>query len=156
MTDKETENMNMPDYKNIREFRNAMNTFGDDLGIVTTKITAGHAECELPVTERFLNPIGSIHGGCLFTIADIAAGSAAASGGTLMTTVSSDFHFLTPGIGCRTLYAAADAIKEGKQICVYEVKVKDENGKILAEGTFTYFNLGKPIPTDFAEKMHIR
>jgi acyl-CoA thioesterase len=131
--------------KDILEFRNRKNNFGTFLGIRTTRILPGHAECEMEIRPEFQNPIGSIHGGIIFTLADIAAGSAAASHGMQLTTMDSEMHYLNAGIRVRRLKGCADAIKEGHRISVIRVRILEENDKLLAEGTFTYFNLGKPL-----------
>ena len=45
----------------------------------------------------------------------------------------------------KVLTAQAQVIKYGKRISVFEVKITDENGRLLAQGTYTYYNLGKQI-----------
>ena len=45
----------------------------------------------------------------------------------------------------KMLIAQAQVIKYGKRISVFEVKITDENGRLLAQGTYTYYNLGKQI-----------
>ena len=46
---------------------------------VVTLDEHGGATVELELTEELLNPLGMAHGGTIFTLCDIAAGSAAAS-----------------------------------------------------------------------------
>ena len=41
------------------------------------------AAFEVDLTPELLNPLGMAHGGTIFTLCDIAAGSAAASQGTV-------------------------------------------------------------------------
>ena len=146
-----TERRQIMDVEKIKEYRVAKNNFASALGMRITEITPGHAKMEMDVTEKFMNPIKSVHGGCIYSLADSAAGTAAATGGNLMTTVSSDFHYLLPAIGCRKLFAEADVIKEGKQINVYFVTITGDDGKKLAVGTFTFFNLEMPISSALEE-----
>src|SRR5260221_11894043 len=49
------------------------------LGFRLTHIEAGSATVELDVTERFWNPMGTLHGGILVDIADAAMGLAYAA-----------------------------------------------------------------------------
>lgn len=45
-----------------------------------------------------MNPIGTVHGGCLFTLADAVCGIAASSLGGICTTVNSNIQFLNAGL----------------------------------------------------------
>lgn len=129
----------------IRKFRNENNEFAKYLGIVTTKIQPGYAIGEMPVQKHHQNAIESVHGGCLFALADTIGGAAAASRGDRMTTVSGSFHYLLPAIDCNVLIAAAQETKYGKKLAVYEVEISDEQERLIAKGTFTYFNLGELV-----------
>ena len=62
------------DYEKLRELRNEQNVFGDLAGVRIVEIREGYARTELEVRPELLNPIGSLHGGCLFTMADITGG----------------------------------------------------------------------------------
>ena len=135
----------MASCKEIMEYRNRNNSFSKYLGIRTTEMEPGFARGEMPVKPEFENAVGSVHGGCIFTLADTIGGAAAASHGNRMTTVSSDFHYLSPAIGTSKLYAVAKEIKHGKTISVYDVEILDDREKLIAKGTFSYFNLGTPI-----------
>lgn len=132
------------DYEKLRELRNSTNHFARRLGLTITAIRDGEAEAELPVTSDCLNPGGSVHGGCLFTLADVAGGAAASSCGMHITTVDSSFHFLRAGLQTSHLTGKARAIKRGKRLLVYEVTVYDDQDSLLAQGIFTYMPLNKP------------
>lgn len=135
----------MTSLEDYMAYRNNHNEYAAFLGIRTTEMKEGYARGELVVRREFENAIGSVHGGCLFSLADTVGGSAAASYGLRTTTLSSDFHYLSPGIGQKKLYAEAKEIKRGKKISVYDVEITGEDGKLLAKGTFTFFNLGLPL-----------
>ena len=64
-------------YQEIMEVRNQTNAFARSIGLGLTFLEEGHAVTEMDITENQLNPIGSVHGGCLYTAADVAAGGAA-------------------------------------------------------------------------------
>lgn len=89
------------DYEKLRELRNKQNRFGDLAGVRIVEIREGYARTELEVKPEFLNPIGSVHGGCLFTMADITGGSAAVSHGEQVTTADADIRYLRPGINVK-------------------------------------------------------
>ena len=129
----------------IMDFRNKNNKFAAYLGIHTTEMKPGYAKGEMVVAKHFENAIQSIHGGCLFTLADTIGGAAAASRGNRMTTVSGDFHFLSPAIEVKKLIAVATEQKYGKTLSVFNVDIFNEKEKLLAKGTFTFYNLGIPL-----------
>ena len=45
------------------------------------ELDEGYCKGELEVTDQHMNPLGTVHGGCLYTLADTVAGFAAASCG---------------------------------------------------------------------------
>ena len=68
---------------------------------VVTLDKDGGATVEVELTAELLNPLGMAHGGTIFTLCDIAAGSAAASQGTVAVTLDSSIHYYRPG-RCRS------------------------------------------------------
>lgn len=133
------------DFEKLKNFRNSQNEFGKTLGITITEIQTGRAEVVMEISEKMLNPIGSVHGGCLFTIADTACGAAASSYGYHITTMDSSFYYLRAGLGTRQLKATAEVIKHGKRTTVVRVFVADQDAVVLAEGLFTFMSLGREI-----------
>ncbi len=133
------------DYEQLKKVRQAANAFCRSLGLVILEIGPGTSRSMLPVQKTHLNPVGSVHGGCIFTLADTTAGSAASSYGIQVTTLDSTIHFLRPGLDTSCLYAEAVEIKHGKRVSVYSVDVTDDRGELLAHAAFTYASLGRPI-----------
>ena len=62
------------DYEKLCRIRNEQNAFGNLVGVKIVEIREGYARAELEVTPELSNPIGSLHGGCLFTMADVTGG----------------------------------------------------------------------------------
>ena len=135
----------MATFEEIREFRNNNNKFASYLGIWTTEIRKGFAAGEMTVQDYFENAVSSVHGGCIFALADTIGGAAAASYGYRMTTVSGDFHYLSPAMEVKQLRAVAKEIKCGKRMFVCDVEIVSEQEKLSAKGTFSYYNLGVPL-----------
>ncbi|MGL5435287.1 MAG: PaaI family thioesterase [Lachnospiraceae bacterium] len=131
------------DFQEVINYRNKENQFMGLVGIKLTQMEEGYAVGEIELKAHHKNLIGSVHGGCIFSLADSIAGAAAMSRGDRATTLSSDFHYLSPALTCEKLIASAKEIKNGKTITVIEVDVKDEKEILLAKGTFSYFSLGK-------------
>lgn len=133
------------DYERLCRIRNEQNAFGNLVGVRIVEIREGYARSELEVRHELSNPIGSLHGGVYFTMADITGGSAAVAYGEQVTTVDADIRYLRPGIGIKKVICEAEEIKKGKQLFVYRVDLKDEKGTLLSAGTFTYMSLHKAV-----------
>ena len=138
----------MAEMSTIMHLRVNRNAFANLIGLEATELLPGYCRGTLPVREDLLNPIGSVHGGLLFTAADTIGGTAACSNGWVHTTLDSSFHFLRPAMGIARVDIEANVIKNGKRVVVCEVKVADEKGAVLAEGIFTYVNMGVEITGD--------
>ena len=136
-------------FRKLVELRNRENPFASYVGIVTTKIQEGYAEAELTVQPQHRNPTGVLHGGCLYTLADVVTGSAAASFGTHAVTVSGEYHYLSAAEKTNKVRAYAKCLKQGKKIVVFDVELTDDAGNLLGKGIFTYARLlQKPILFD--------
>lgn len=122
----------------VLERINNPNLFNSHNGITVTAIGDGKAQGVLEVSPTSLNPHGTVHGGCLYTLADTVAGSAvAASCGGPCVTVSGTLEFLRPATGA-TVHCEASAKKLGSTICTMQVELTDQNHKVVATGTFIF------------------
>ena len=129
------------DFEKLEKRRNM--GFMKEIGLTTVEIREGYAKAELELQPMHANPIGSTHGGVIFTIADTVGGTAASSRGRMVTTVSGNINYLSPAMNCKKLIGESREIKTGSKICVYEVTITDETGKVIAVATMTYFYLGE-------------
>lgn len=120
------------------------NHFMREIGIRPIVLKNGHSEVELEIQENSLNINGTLHGGVIFTMADVAAGCAARSHGISVTTLSSNINFIKAAQSGR-VRAIADEMHKGRTTGVYRVDVFDEKDTLLAIGTFTFFFTGQPI-----------
>jgi uncharacterized protein (TIGR00369 family) len=87
--------------------------------------------------EEHLNPHGTVHGGVLATMLDVAMGSAVAEdGGEAPVTVALTVTYLEPGRAGR-LEATARVRKRGKRLTVVEGEVL-QDGEVLADALATF------------------
>lgn len=133
------------DFEHLKDWFNELNVFAVEIGLKITHIEEGYAKAELPITPKHMNPYNTLHGGVLYTMADVAGGSAALSHNRPVFTVDSQFHFLNAGRNVTTLYGEGRTIKAGKQLIVVEIDVTDQNGLLLCKGTFTYMQVSKEM-----------
>jgi len=121
--------------------------FAKTIGINLTKAEAGYAEGEIDIKQMHHNPIGSVHGGCIFTLADTVGGAAVVSNGVMCTTLSSYIDYLNAAIESKKLIAKATPVRVGKKVCVYNVNVYDEAERHIAKVSITYFVINKDKKT---------
>ena len=117
---------------------NCPGQFAYENGITVTAARPGWAEGVLEVRSTSGNPWGTVHGGCLYTLADTVAGTAACAHGASCVTVSGTLEFLRPATG-PTIRCVATPKKQGQTLSVMQVVLTNEAGKEVATGTFTFF-----------------
>lgn len=111
------------------------------LGMELLDLSIGYAKGRIKFRQDLCNPYNSIHGGCLFSLADTISGIAAYTYGNKVSTVSASLNYLNPALNTTYIYCSATIIKHGKTLSVCNVELTDDNDKIIDTGTFTFFNL---------------
>ncbi|HEY4200182.1 MAG TPA: PaaI family thioesterase [Devosiaceae bacterium] len=108
------------------------------LGITVRSMADGRAVVELPHSEIVGNAHGTVHGGAIATLADVAVAMAAASVspfGLGVLTVSMTTSFLNLGRGLLT--AKANVLSAGKSLVNVETTVTDATGLPVAKALAT-------------------
>jgi len=117
------------------------------LGLGLVSLAPGQAVAEYRVDlERHANPMGTVHGGVLCDLADLAMG--VVYGGTLQegesfTTVELTINFLRPVFG-GTLRATARLVHGGRSLGLIECDIMDERGRLVARAKSTCMTLRGP------------
>lgn len=121
------------------------NLFMKHCGIKTRVLEDGSFEAYLDFSDFHKNPYGYLHGGILYTLADVGAGINARRFFEFPVTTNSDFHFFSNTDEGR-VYARFSVLHRGKKTFVVRTTVSDDKDNLLAEGTFSFYNdlsLGK-------------
>jgi len=103
----------------------------------------GQAIVEFEATERYANPMGTLHGGVLCDIADAAMGAAYRStltDGESFTTLELKINFLRP-VWKAKLRAEADMVRAGKIVGLVECNIFDEQRRLVARASSTCMTL---------------
>jgi acyl-CoA thioesterase len=100
-------------------------------GIEVIEASKGYCKAKMVIEDKHLNAANVVQGGAIFTLADFAFGLASNSHGQLALAINVNISFLK-GKSSGTLYAIATEVADPKRIGVYDVKVTDENGEIVA------------------------
>ncbi len=112
----------------------------------------GGAAAETELNGNVLNPLGIAHGGTVYTLCDVAAGTAAASRGRIAVTLDSSIRYYNPGLAGTKLTAVAHERKYGRSTSSYLVEVHDSNGRHIADASFTMFYNGVTIDNPRTEE----
>ncbi len=111
------------------------------LGIEILEMGHGHARLSMEVEEKHLNSLGTIHGGVMASLNDVACGIAV---NTLLipwaTSVSLDLRveFIRP-ISQGTVLCKGRVSEKKTQVAFAHSRIIDERGKLLSTASATYF-----------------
>jgi acyl-CoA thioesterase len=113
--------------------------FAEMLGIRVDGFGDGVGQCFLEIREEMLNLHGSVHGGVIYSLADIGMGVALHSlldPGELCSTIEIQMNYFVPARGQR-LVCASRVLQKGKSIAVLEAEIKDRQ-RLIAKGMGTF------------------
>ena len=126
--------------------------FAYAMGMQVVDIGEGRARVALPVEPTHLNIGGTVHGGVICTLVDVAVGIACHSldeGGRRRPQATTELSvtFLRAATG-GTLTCAARIRRRGRSLAVGEAEVTDDAGRLLAIGRATYLVGGQGPASD--------
>jgi uncharacterized protein (TIGR00369 family) len=115
------------------------------LGLKVISVSRGESHLELDAGPQHANPMGTLHGGVLCDLADLAMGAAYAS--TLgseetFTTLELKINFLRP-VWREKLFAVGRIVNRGRTIGMVECDITDSQGRLIAKSTSTCMTLQK-------------
>jgi acyl-CoA thioesterase len=125
----------------IRKFFEGDKYATEATGIVIEKAEKGHSVVFLDPDSRHLNAVGGLMGAVYYTMADFAfavAENCELESDTVTVTQAAQMNLMRSWHGGR-ITCTADIVKDGRSICVYEVKAFDKDGKELALMIFNGF-----------------
>ena len=125
---------------------NARVNFSRTNGLVCTDLGDGYCVFETELTDSVRNSYGIAHGSLIFALCDEAAGVATFFDGHDVVTQSANINYLRPVFSGK-LRARADRIKKGRMTAVYEIRVFDDEERLLAHATMTFFYAGRETVT---------
>lgn len=133
------------DLNALKELLNRDDRFCRYNNIRLDVLRTGYAEAVMDITENTMNGLGIAQGGSIFALADLAFAGAASSHGIRVVGLNSSISFIRPGIGAQ-LRSKATEVSHGRRTCVYSVEVLNDDGKVVAHGTFTGFVTEERFP----------
>lgn len=107
------------------------------LGVRPVSLGEGEARIELTADKRLHNAMGTVHGGILCDLADVAMGAALATvtaGGESFSTLQLQMSYFLPVVDGR-LSAHARVIRRGRGTAHLECDLEDGEGRLVARGS---------------------
>lgn len=105
--------------------------FAQSLGIEVEDASPGRAKAKLALTDQHRNSFNTVHGGVIFSLADVAFAVAANAHGTLALAINVNISFLK-AVTEGTLYAEANEVSRNPKLATYTVTVTDAAGGLVA------------------------
>ena len=124
------------------------NPYMQELKIDILEIERGFVKGKLTVTDKVLNPYGSVHGGCLFSLADITAGLAACTYGVYSSTIDGNMEYILPAMDTEYIICEAKEIRQGMHVSQYEAELYDDKHQLVDKATFSFYMMNRAIVPD--------
>jgi uncharacterized protein (TIGR00369 family) len=113
--------------------------FVSHLKILTETLGEGTARLSLPIEPHLTNSIGTVHGGVIMSLLDVALCTAARTlhpDSLGVITIDMSTSFIGGGGGARLL-ADARVLKNGRSMIFVEGEAKNEDGSLVAKAIAT-------------------
>jgi acyl-CoA thioesterase len=107
------------------------------LGMRLIDLSEGYAKVAMKLRPEYTNFIGLVFGGIVMSIADEAF--AYGTNSVITPNVASQFniHFVAGADANDELIAECRVVKTGKRVCISEMTVTNQDGKLIASATGT-------------------
>jgi acyl-CoA thioesterase len=117
--------------------------FGLYNGMEVVSVEKGRARTRMDIAPHHKNGLGTVHGGAIFTLADLAFAAASNSGDDPVTSINATMAFskaATEGV----LLAEAWEVSRSSRLVTYEARVTNPDGEIIAVFQGTGYIMKKP------------
>ena len=118
--------------------------FARHSGVEMVSYGEGSATARLQVEPHHLNSAGTLHGGVIFTLADVAFSAASNSHGMLAMSIDASISYFRAVRG-GVVTAEAREVAAGSRLATYLIEVRGDSGELIAHFTGTVYRRGTPI-----------
>lgn len=108
------------------------------------EVSPGYAKARMLIADEHLNVFGTVHGGAIFTLADLVFGSASNAHGRVAVAINCSIAFVK---AARKGYLTAEAkeVSIGYKLATYIITVTDEENEIIATFQGTVYRKNETI-----------
>lgn len=136
---------------NIKEILNRTDHFAANAGCRLTEVDDEHAVAEMLVTQEHLNGGQVCQGGALFTLADLAIAALMNCRGQLTFGINNSIMFVSSAKEGDLLRAEAVSVSNHPKIPSVEVRVTNEEGRLICHVTGMGYRKSTPLPISHDE-----
>jgi acyl-CoA thioesterase len=119
-----------PDLETLKAYF-SKDAFAEACGIEITEAYDGRAVTCVFILPMHLNGIGLVHGGLVFTLADMAFAAAVHTRGRVAVSLNTAITYVKAARGAR-LRAVAEEVSRNSRLASYAIQVFDEDGEVVA------------------------
>ena len=106
-------------------------TFAEYVGIELLEVSKGRAKAKLEIKHEHLNGVNIVHGGAIYTLADLVFAVASNSHGNVAVAINGSIAYLK-AVTEGTLFAEAEEVSINQKLATYKVSVTDERDNTIA------------------------
>lgn len=119
--------------------------FAEHCGIELLEVGDGQARARMKIEDCHLNGVNVVHGGAIFTLADLAFAAASNSHGTVAVAINASIWYVKAGLE-GTLFANAREVSLNPKLATYSIDVTDDAGEIIASFEGMVYRKKQTIP----------
>lgn len=116
------------------------------LGIKVTELSPGHSVVKMTIKEDYNNFLDITHGGAIFSLLDVAFGSAANSYGTISVALNVNISYIKPSNTGDELIARADEVARSNKTANFFIIVKNQHNEIVATAAAVAYMKKEKLP----------
>ena len=120
--------------------------FSKKLGLKLVDLQAGYSRVEMTVTPDMDNIFGTTHGGAVFGLIDVAFETACNSHGTVAVALNVMVTYVAAPTPESLLIAEAKEINCTRKTANYDIKVHDDQKRLIASCQALAYRKGTPLP----------
>ena len=120
--------------------------FAELAGIELLEVSPGKAKAKMTVAKHHLNGVDIVHGGAIFTLADLVFAVASNSHGTIAVAINATISYFKASPVGTTLIAEGREIACNPKLGTYIIEVKNEQGEMIASFQGTVYRKKDPLP----------
>ncbi|MCD6570354.1 MAG: PaaI family thioesterase [Deltaproteobacteria bacterium] len=120
--------------------------FAQKFGIELIELDEGYAKVQMDVAHYMENIFGMIHGGAIFALIDEAFEAASNSHGTIALALNMNVSYIAPPTLGSRLTAEAKELSLTKRTANYDIRVYDEEGKLIALSQTLVYHKSERLP----------
>lgn len=132
-------------YKKVVDYMLENDAFSQWLGLELKELKKGYVKLSAVIKPQMMNGIGSVHGGITFAMADSAFAFACNMDNRKSVALDLSISFTHPGKVGDIFTIVCEEINSTRKTGLYEVKIWNQNEKMMALFKATAYRLDMPV-----------